>query len=85
MRKTTKKFISSIMATIMAISTMSVFTVTSYASTSSNGVSANNVIIDENEYFNFTNSNSRIDSNGDFEFSIRYSVKSDKFKFSSSK
>lgn len=85
MRKTTKKFISSIMATIMAISTISAFTVTSYATASSNDVSVDNVIIDENEYLKFANPNSRIDNNGDFEFSIRYSVKSDKFKFSSSK
>ncbi len=37
------------------------------------------------EYIEFANPDSRIASNGDFEFEIKYSVTSDKFKFSKTK
>ncbi len=37
------------------------------------------------EYIEFVNPDSRIASNGDFEFEIKYSVTSDKFKFSDTK
>lgn len=40
---------------------------------------------DTEEYFSFANSDSRIDSNGDFTFEIRWSVDSESFRFKSTK
>ncbi|MGN1303639.1 MAG: hypothetical protein ACI4YB_01260 [Oscillospiraceae bacterium] len=82
MKKIIKKVISTTMATIMAISVMSASAITGYANENSSGITIDN---DANEFIMFSDPDSRIGSNGDFTFEIRWSVESNSFKFTSTK
>ena len=75
MKKLIKKILAVCVSAAMAMSMVAVSAV----------AEEENYSVGTDEYFSFVDSNSRIDSNGDFSFEIRWSVDSDSFRFKSTK
>lgn len=75
MKKLFKRILAVCVSAVMAVSVAAV------------SVSAEETLpVDSEEYFSFVNPDSRIDSNGDFTFEVRWGVDSpDTFKFNSNK
>lgn len=75
MKRFIKRFLAVCVSAAMAVSLTAV----------SAGAEEEGCLAGTDEYFSFADPNSRIDSNGDFSFEIRWSVDSDSFRFTSTK
>ena len=85
MKKLIQKFAATAIAAVISVSAMSA-TVMGYDNNDDDlSKLITNNAVEEDGYIKFSNPDSRIASNGDFSFEIRWSVESDSFKFTSNK